>query len=164
MTSNYYIYVHPFLQPSLLSTLTVYRVSHAKSILDLKASFSLIHVQTPNPAAEVSIILLRSHSKTIIWTPNRYINDRTRIYHKRFFFFANFQTSLALVKLKLKLLSLITTPWRVTDWQYGGEMSVSVSGRLRPPGGGRISKSPLNRRFSLTTVGLHDLRSARNRR
>ena len=132
MTSNHYIYVHPFLQPSLLFTLTVSRVSHAKSILDLKAPFSLIHVQTPNPVPKVSIILLRSHSKTRMWTSNRYISNRTHIYQMRFF--TNFQTSLTLVKLKLKLRCLITTPWRITEWQYGGEKSVSVPGRLSPGG------------------------------
>ena len=134
MTSNHYIYVHPFLQPSLLFTLTVSHVSHAKSILDLKAPFSLIHVQTPNPVPKVSIILLRSHSKTRMWTRNRYINNRTRIHQMRFFFFTNCQTSLTLVKLKLKLRCLITTPWRITEWQYGGEKPVSVPGRLSPRG------------------------------
>lgn len=159
MTSNHYIYVHPFLQPSLLFTLAVSHVSHAKSILALKAAFSLIHVQTLNPVPKVSIILLRSHRKTRMWDRNRYVSNRTRILQTSFFF-ANLRKPLAFIKVKVMLQCLIDhnliknykvvtlVPSFLSSPLDVGEGSVPVPRRLSPRG--NISPNPLNTRLCMT--------------
>lgn len=72
MTSNLYIRVHPFLPPSQLFAHTVPRVSHAKSVLVLKAAFTLIRVQTSN---KISIILPWPDRKTKMRNINRTLDQ-----------------------------------------------------------------------------------------
>lgn len=152
VTSNHYIYVHPFLQPSLLFTLTVSRVSHAKSILDLKAAFSLIQVQTPNPVPKVSIILLRSHSKTRMCSRNRYINNRTHIYQTSFLF-CEFSNFISVGKAEAK----VTLPPLHEELQSG---STEVRSQFQFP----VTLAHWTGGWGWTTVSQNSLRSARNRR